>query len=173
MSRTRILAILVVIIVIFAAISFYLTSKPTSFSVSVAASTSVGAAESPITFTAIPSASSASISSVVWNFGDGANQTVNGATVTHTYENGGHYLVLAQVTASVQSFLFSSPSAGSNSLALFPLTVQPSLTQTEAQEASVPTISFPSAANPSAPVFNVGDVVHPVGGFLELPANSN
>jgi len=62
---------------------------------------------------------------------------------------------------------------GSNGMALFPLVVQPSLTPDQAQEASVPTISFPSAANPTAPIFNVGDVVHPVGGFLEAPTNSN
>jgi ABC-type transport system substrate-binding protein len=56
---------------------------------------------------------------------------------------------------------------------LFPLTVQPSLTADQAPEASVPTISFPSVTNPTAPVFGVGDVIHPVGGFLEAPANSN
>jgi ABC-type transport system substrate-binding protein len=166
-------AALVVIVIIVAAVGFYLTTKPASFSVSVATSESVGVAGSPITFTVIPSLSSASISSVLWNFGDGVNQTVSGASTTHTYVNGGRYLIFAQVSATVQSFLFSSPSVGSNSLALFPLTVQPSLTQADAQEASVPTIGFPSADNPTAPIFNVGDVAHPVGGFLETPSNSN
>jgi len=166
-------ALIVIVIIIVAGVVFYFTTKPTTLSVSVATSESVGTAGSPITFTAIVSPSSASISSVVWNFGDGANQTVSGASTTHTYADGGRYLVFAQVTASVQSFLFSNPSVGSNSLALFPLTVQPSLTQAQAQEASVPTVNFPSAANPTAPVFNIGDVVHPVGGFLEAPLNFN
>jgi PKD repeat protein len=108
---------------------------------------------------------------VVWNFGDGTNET--GPSVTHTFSDGGRYLIFAQVTATHQSFLFSSSVTGSNNVALFPLTVEPSLTQDQAQEASVPTINFPSATNPTAPIFNVGDVVHPVGGFLEVPANSN
>jgi len=82
-------------------------------------------------------------------------------------------LVLAQVTATYQSFLFQSSLVGSNSLALLPLTVEPSLAADQVAMASVPTINFPSATNPTAPLFNVGDVVHPVGGFLELPANSN
>jgi ABC-type transport system substrate-binding protein len=168
-----IFAVLVVLIILVAAVSFYLTMKPTPLSVSVATSASVGAAGSPITFTAIPTPSSASISSVVWSFGDGTNQTVNGASTNHTYASSGRYLILAEVTATFQSFIVSSSSMGSNSLALFPLTVQPSLTPDQAQEASVPTISFPSAANPTAPVFNIGDVVHPVGGFLETPTNSN
>jgi ABC-type transport system substrate-binding protein len=58
-------------------------------------------------------------------------------------------------------------------MALFPLTIEPSLSQNQGQEASVPTISLPTSTNPTAPVFNTGDVVHPVGGFLEAPANSN
>jgi len=173
MSRTKILAVIIVLIIIVGAITFFVTLKPTALSVSVATSASVAVAGSPVTFTAIPTPSSASISSVVWNFGDGTNQTVNGASTNHTYTNGGRYLILAQVSATSQSFILSSSSMGSNGLALFPLVVQPSLTSEEAQEASVPTISFPSAANPTAPVFNVGDVVHPVGGFLEAPANSN
>jgi ABC-type transport system substrate-binding protein len=171
-SRVRILAVLVILIIVVAAVSFYLITKPTTLSVSVATSTSVMTAGSPVTFTVIPTPSSASISSVVWNFGDGTNETVSGASTNHTYTNGGRYLILAEVTAA-QSFILSSSSMGSNSLALFPLTVQPSLTPDQAQEASVPTISFPPAANPTAPIFNVGDVVHPVGGFLEAPANSN
>jgi ABC-type transport system substrate-binding protein len=166
-------ALVVIVIIIVAGVGFYFTTKPTSLSVSVATSMSVGTAGSPITFTAIPSLSSASISSVLWNFGDGVNQTISGATTTHTYANGGRYLILAQVTATYQSFLFPGSTVGSNGMTLFPLVVQPSLTPDEAQEASVPTISFPSATNPTAPVFNVGDVVHPVGGFFEAPANSN
>jgi ABC-type transport system substrate-binding protein len=173
MNRTRILAIIVIVIVVVGAVGFYFTTKPAKLSVSVGTSTSVGAAGSPITFTAIPSLSSASISSVVWNFGDGVNQTVSGATTTHTYANGGRYLVLAQVTATSQSFLFSSSVVGSNSIALFQLTVEPSLAADQAGEASVPTINFPSATNPTAPVFNAGDVLHPAGGFLEEPTNSN
>ena len=156
-----------------ATVSYYYASKPSSLSISIASSTSVGTAGSPITFTVIPSLASASLSSVAWNFGDGVNQTVSGATVTHTYADGGHYLVLAQATATLQSFLFTSSTIGSNSLALYPLTVQPNLTPDQAQEASVPTISFPSSANPTAPVFNAGEVVSPTGGFLETPANSN
>ena len=160
-------------IIVVGAITFFVTMKPTALSVSVATSMSVGAAGSPVTFTAIASPSSASISSVVWNFGDGTNQTVSGASTTHTYANGGRYLILAEVTATSQSFIIPSSAVGSNSLALFPLTVQPSLTSDQAPEASIPTISFPPATNPTAPVFNAGDVVHPVGGFLNAPANSN
>ena len=172
-SRTRILAVLVVLIILVGAVSVYLSAKPTALSVSVATSTSVAAAGSPITFTAITSPSSVSINSILWNFGDGTNQTVSGPMATHTYANGGRYLILAQVIATSQSLLISRSATGSNGMALFPLTVQPSLTADEAQEASVPTIAFPVTTNPAAPIFNVGDVVHPVGGFLELPANSN
>ena len=172
MNRTTILAVIVIAIVIVSAATYFISTKPTSMSVSVATSTSVGTAGSPITFTAIPSLSSASISGVVWNFGDGVNQTVSGASTSHTYASGGRYLVLAQVTASVQSFLFPSSVMSSNSIALYPLTVEPSLSPDQADEASVPTINFPTS-NPTAPVFNVGDVVQPVGGFLQAPANSN
>jgi peptide/nickel transport system substrate-binding protein len=142
-------------------------------SVLVSTSTSVETAGSPITFTAIPSPTSATITSVVWNFGDGVNQTVSGASTTHAYANGGRYLILAQATVAYQSFLFPGSAIASNSLALFPLTVQPSLAADQTDKASVPTIDFPAATNPTAPLFNVGDVAHPVGGFLELPANSN
>jgi len=171
-SRTVAAVLVIVIVVVASVVGFYLMAKPTSVSISVATSASVGTAGSPVTFTAIPSVSSASISSVVWNFGDGANQTVNGASTTHTYTNGGRYLILAEVTTTSQGLIPSSV-VSSNSLSLFPLTVLPSLTQDQSQEASVPTVSFPSATNPTAPLFNVGDIVHPVGGFLEAPANSN
>ena len=173
MSRTKVLAILAIIIVIIAAVSIYQTTRPISLSVSVASSTSVATAESPVTFTVIPTPSSVSISSVVWNFGDGANQTTSGASTTHTYANGGLYLVFAQVTATYQSFLISSTVVGSNGLALFPLRVEPNLPSDEAPEASVPTVSFATVANPTAPVFDIGAVVYPTGGFLELPSNSN
>jgi ABC-type transport system substrate-binding protein len=173
MNRTTILAVSVLVIIVVASVSVYLSTRPIALSVSVATSTSVGTAGSPITFTVLLSPSSASVSSVVWNFGDGSNQTVSGASTTHTYTNGGHYLILAQVTATSQSIILPSSALGSNSLALFPLIVQPSLTSDQAPEASIPTISFSPATNPTAPVFNTGDVVHPVGGFLEPPANSN
>jgi ABC-type transport system substrate-binding protein len=172
-SGTKILAVIIVLIIVVGAITYLVILKPTGLSVSVGTSTSVGTAGSPITFTAIPSLSSASISSVVWNFGDGTNQTISGASATHTYTDGGHYLILAQVTATYQGFLFPGSAMGSNGMALFPLVVEPSLTSDQAQEASVPTIDFPRAANPTAPVFNAGDVVDPVGGFLEKPTNSN
>ncbi|MFI5449785.1 MAG: ABC transporter substrate-binding protein [Candidatus Bathyarchaeia archaeon] len=173
MDRTKILAIIVVVIVIVAAVGFYLTSRPIQFSVSVATSTSVGTVGSPITFNAILSDSSVTVSSVVWNFGDGVNQTVAGISTTHTYLNGGRYLVLAQVTATHQSLLFSSSAVASNSLALFPLTVEPNLLADQADKVSVPVISFPSATSPAPPVFNAGDALHPIGRFLEVPTNSN
>lgn len=173
MNRTKVLAVIVVAIIIIAAVGFYLTTRPVQLSVLVASSTSVGTTGSPITFTVILSPSSTSIVSVVWNFGDGANQTANGATITHTYANSGRYLVFAQVTASYQGFLFSTTVMGSNGLALFPLPVEPNVPRDQASEVSVPTINFPWATNPTAPVFAVGDVVNPVGGFLELPSNSN
>ena len=173
MSRTRILAGLLVVIVVLAAVfGYYSLSKP-QLSILVSASSSVATAGSPITLTVIPSLQSASVSSVAWNFGDGVNQTNSGSSTTHTFANGGHYLVLAQAAVTYQNFLFPNSAVASNSMALFPLTVQPTLTQDQAQETSVPTISFPSASNPTAPVFNAGDTVHPVGGFLEAPANSN
>jgi ABC-type transport system substrate-binding protein len=173
LSRAKVLAIGVIIIVILAAVGIYLTTRPISLAVSIAASTSVGTAGSPVSFTVIPTPSSVSVSSVVWNFGDGVNQTVSGASTTHIYANGGRYLVFAQVTATYQSLLITSTVVGSNGLALFTLTVEPNLPPDQAPDASVPTISFAAAVNPTAPVFNVGDIVHPVGGFLELPANSN
>jgi len=173
LSRTKVLAIVVVVILIVAVLSIYLTSRPVSLAVSVAASTSVGTAGSPVTFTVIPTPSSVSVTSVVWNFGDGTNQTSSGVSTTHTYANGGRYLIFAQVTANYQSFLIASTVTGSNGLTLFALTVEPNLSSADAQEASVPTISFAAATNPTAPVFNVGDSVQPSGGFLELPANSN
>jgi len=141
-------------------------------SISVASSSSVGSVGSSISFTAIPSLTSASISSVVWFFGDGTNQTVNGPTTNHTYTNGGSYLVLAQVTATVQNLIISNSVSADNSLALFPIVIQPTLTQAQAQNASVPTINFP-ATNPNAPLVSVGDSVNPIGGFLEAPSNAN
>jgi len=173
LSRARVLAVAVIIIVVVAALGLYLTTRPISFAVSVASSTSVGTAGTPITLTVIPTPSSVSISSVLWNFGDGTNQTVNSASTTHTYTNSGQYLVFAQVTATYQNSFITSTVVGSNGLALFPMTVEPNLPADQASEASVPTISFARTANSTAPVFNVGAVVKPVGGFLELPGNSN
>ena len=173
LSRIKILAVVVVLIIVVGAVSYYLTSKPTPLSVSVATSTSVATAGSPVTFTAIVTPSSASISSVVWNFGDGTNQTVSGPSTTHTYTNDGRYLILAQVTAASQGLFGSSSSTGTNNMALFSLAVQPNLTPDQAPEASIPTISFLPAINPTAPVFTAGDVLHPFGGFLNAPANSN
>jgi len=173
MSRVKVLAISVVLIILIGAVTLYLNTKPPALSVSVGTSTSIGSAGFPITFTAIPNPSSATITSVAWSFGDGTNQTVSGPTTVHTYANSGRYLVLAQVTATYQTVIISTTLVASNSLGLFAITVQPSLTTIQAQEASVPTISFPAVTNPMAPVFSVGDVVHPVGGFLEAPSNSN
>ena len=171
MSRTKILAGIVLVIIVVAAVGVYFSTSKPPLSVSITSSASVGTAGSPISFTAIVTPSSASIGTVLWNFGDGVNQTVNGATTTHTFSNGGRYLILAQVTATYQNFLLSSSLMGSNSMALFSLIVQPSLDQ--AANEAVPNIILPFATNPTAPIFNVGDVVHPVGVFAELPANSN
>nr|WP_294927235.1 PKD domain-containing protein [uncultured Flavobacterium sp.] len=38
------------------------------------------------------------VKSVKWIFGDGATQTVNGTTVSHTYAAGGTFAVKADVT---------------------------------------------------------------------------
>jgi len=173
MNRSKVLAAAVILIVIIAAAAAYLTTRPVQLSVSVASSTSVGTTASPITFTVILTPSSASVVSVLWNFGDGTNQTGDNATISHTYENGGRYLIYAQVTASYQSLLVSSTLMGSNSAALFPLVVESNVPETQAADVSIPTVNFPSATNPTAPIFSVGDILHPVGGFLESPSNSN
>jgi len=38
--------------------------------------------------------------SIKWNFGDGAQQTVNGTTANHTYAQAGTYTAIATVTTS-------------------------------------------------------------------------
>ena len=96
------------------------------------------------------------ISSVVWNLGDGANQTVSGASISHTYANGGRYLVFVQVTGTYQSFLIPSTVTASNGLALFPLTVEPNLPPDQAPNLSIPTINFPSSTNPTALSLRLG-----------------
>jgi peptide/nickel transport system substrate-binding protein len=172
---SKLLTVIIALVIIVSAITavIYAISGPLSISVSIATSTNVGTARTSISFTALPSVSGARVINITWNFGDGTNQTTSGPTTTHTYANGGFYLVLAKATISYQNIFRSYSTTVSNNLALFPLEVQSNLTLAQSAEAAVPTINFPASLNPKAPVFSVGDTVYPVGGFLEAPSNMN
>jgi peptide/nickel transport system substrate-binding protein len=163
------------VIIIVAAIlgGLYFLGGPLALSFTIGTSTNVGAAGSPVTFTVFPSVSGATISSVVWNFGDGNTATTSSASTSHTYANGGHYLVEAQVTASYINLLHSYTTTVTNNLALFPLEIQANLSPALATNASVPTINFDVTKNAKAPVFQTGETVYAFGGYLEQPANSS
>jgi ABC-type transport system substrate-binding protein len=173
-AATKVKAISIIVIIIAIAIigGLYFSSAPPHISLSVSTSTSVGTAGTPIAFNVVPSVPSATVSNVTWNFGDGSFQASESNT-THVYENGGRYLILVQATVTSQSFLRSFTTTATNGVALYSLLVQPYLTPDQAQEGSIPIISFRPTLNPTAPVFNVGEEVHPIGDFSELPASSN
>ena len=163
-----------IIVIVIAALIFgglYFSSGPPQVTASVATSTSLGTVGTPITFTAIASPSSANILSTTWNFGDGSNQTTNVPSTTHTYQNGGRYLIWVQISLTYQRLFFSSTATVSNGAALFPLLIQPNLTPDQGAEASIPVIDFLLTQNPKAPVINVGDTLYVIGGFLEPPSN--
>lgn len=175
-ALSKIRAVIIVIILVVAAVVglFYVTSAPPAASISVASSTSVGSAGTPVSFSVIPSVAQATVTSVTWNFGDGTNATVSGPSTSHTYSNGGSYLVLAQATLSQQNPLGAAlVRVVSNTGALFRLQVQPSLSLDVSSKAAVPTINYALDKNPHAPLLSVGETLSPVGGFLQTPSDSS
>ena len=172
LGSKKLVAVIVILIVIVAAVgAYYFSGAPVNISVRLASSTNLGTAGSPVSFSVLTSPAEATVDSVTWLFGDGTNETTSGSETTHTYANGGTYLTMVMVSVTYQSFLRTFSTVVTNGLTLLPLKVQPSLTENEAQYASVPTIDFQLSKNPSAPVLAVGEVVDPVGGFLQQPAN--
>jgi len=172
-SRKWIAVIIAVILVVAAVVLIFATAATPTIKIGLATSTSVGIADTPIKFAVLPSVSGASVVSVVWNFGDGTNTTTSGGNTTHTFAQGGHYLVYVSATVKYQSNIFvSSTQTVTNSLNLFPLQIQSNVSTSEASNIAIPTISFTSQAGAS-PLFNAGTSVGFVGGFLESPTNSN
>jgi peptide/nickel transport system substrate-binding protein len=172
---SRVIAIIIVVILLVAAAvaALYVASRPPSLSVSVSSpSNSVGVVGENVSFTAVPSVSGAKISQVTWNFGDGTTKTASGTTVSHVYSDPGSYLISASISTSYTSLFIPYTISGTSDKNLYPLQIQDNLSQAQGQNVSVPTINFETALNPGAPVFSVGDVVHPAAGYLELPPNS-
>lgn len=171
-SKILVVAILVIIIIVAAFISIsYLVTKPPNVSFSIASSTSVGTAGSPITFTVI-SQGSVTPTNTTWNFGDGNITSSTATTISHTYSDGGNYLVSAQVTASGGNFIHALSGSATNDMELFPLEIQSNVTLDQSQNISVPTINFESTSQVS-PVVSVGQSVALSGGYLQQPTNTN
>jgi len=172
-SRKWVALVVALIIVIAAVVAILETSSAPVITLRLAASTNEGVAGSPITFMLLPSVSGASITAVSWNFGDGANATTSTGNATHSYSSGGHYIVYAQATVKYQANIISSSTqVVTDSLNLFTLQIQPNVPGSEASNIAVPSITFTSASA-NSPLFNVGQSVALIGGFLEAPANSN
>jgi peptide/nickel transport system substrate-binding protein len=172
-SRKLTAVVLIVILVVAAAIAvLYVASRPPAFSVSAKSSSSIGVVGKSVSFLATPSISGVNVNHVTWNFGDGTVETA-GANASHVYANPGSYLVSAQVSGSYQSMLVSYSVSGGSNQTLIPVQIQDNLSEAQSQYVSVPTVNFQTTLDPTAPVFNTGQVVHPIGGFLELPLNSN
>jgi ABC-type transport system substrate-binding protein len=176
-TKTVAAIVLVVIIIAAAATAILYTGSLSGshpqLSIAIASSTNVGTARTPVSFNVISNPANAIIQSVSWNFGDGTNATTTNATTVHIYANGGYYLVSAQVTANLQGLVGTSNVTVTNDMALFPIQIQANVNLEQSTLASIPTINFLVANNSKAPLFDVNEIVYPVGGFLEAPSNGN
>ena len=169
----RLGAVIVAVIIVAAAIIVIFAASPApSISIRIAASTNVGVAGSPISFTIIPSVSGSSVTSASWNFGDGVNATTDTGNATHAYADGGHYVVYVKADVKYQGTITSTTEVVTNSLSLFNLQIQPAVPTSEASNIAVPSINFVSP-NGNSPLLNVGQTANLIGGYLESPANSN
>ncbi len=131
-SRTMIIAVVLVIVLIVAGLGIYLSlskapTAPTKpGSLSSYASYSVASQGTTITFYSGTSISSSSIKNITWNFGDGVVKTYNGSSglsVQYTYPNPGNYLVYDQLVTT-------SNFVTNNSFNLVPVSITPSVTST-------------------------------------------
>jgi ABC-type transport system substrate-binding protein len=110
---------------------------------------------------------------VLWDFGNGVNETTSGGNATYSYAYGGHYLVYAKATVHYQaSFIASATKVVTNSMSLFSVQIEQNVSTSDASDIAIPSLSFVSTT-PGSPLFNVGQSVSLFGGYLEAPANSN
>ena len=162
-ARAAIVGIIIVILVVAAGAGYYLyTSQKVTISQISLAPTSLTASQGAgITFTVYGKASGAALNI---SFGDG--QYASAASVTHTYANPGTYLVAAQETLNGQ--VVSSTNNVTRVVQITPV-VNDSL----APLISIPTISFNTTIDATAPVVTANAPVILSGGFLEAPTGNS
>ncbi len=170
----KILAVVVAVIIIIAAIIavlLFTISGPLSVSFTISSSGSIFSTGQSVPFS-VNQNSSASITSVAWNFGDGQNQTTGTGSTSHSYSNGGLLILFPQRLLPVSKSSFRLLQDRLQTICLCTLLRSSHLTEAEGQTAAVPTIDFQPSLNAKEPIFNVGETVNVFGGFLESPGNS-
>jgi len=167
MAKTVLVGIIIVIILIAALATYFLLPKHTvqvqAQAISVAPTSFLVIQGTPITFSFFNVQKGATLEI---NFGDGNVINTTSTNVTYTYKYGGHYLVL--VKEYIGNKLVSS-----NINSTLPITVQPSVPSNLSDLVSIPTISFNSTRNPSAPIVNEGETLYLYAGYLQPPSGQN
>ena len=166
-AKTVLVGIIIVIILIAAVAAYFLIPKHTvqvqAQAVEVAPTSFLVIQGTSITFSFFNVQKGATLEI---NFGDGNVINTTSTNITYTYKYGGHYLVL------VEEYI-GNKLVSSNANSTLPITVQPSIPSNLTGLVSIPTISFNSTRNPSAPVVNVGETLYLYAGYLQPPSGQN
>jgi len=164
-AKTLLVGIIIVIILIAAVAAYFLLPKHTvqAQAISVAPTSFLVIQGTPITFSFFNVQKGATLEI---NFGDGNVINATSTNVTYTYKYGGHYLVL------VEEYI-GNKLVSSNINSTLPITVQPSIPSNLSDLVSIPTISFNSTRNPTAPIVNVGETLYLYAGYLQPPSGQN
>ncbi|MGC9135153.1 MAG: ABC transporter substrate-binding protein, partial [Caldisphaera sp.] len=162
-SKGVIIGIAIIIIVI--GISVYIaTRKPSSMS------TALNTSSSYKSFSAITTSSSALAAGSSVNFylpsfptnakyalvyfGDGNIKNISSQYTSYVYKYPGRYMIMYNFYTNKGSLI------GGSSQSLIELTVSPNVSLELAPLISVPTITFNSTENPTAPLFNVSQKIY-------------
>jgi len=167
MAKTVLVGIIIVIVVIAAVAAYLLLPRHSvqvqAQAISVAPTSFLVIQGTSITFSFFNVQKGATLEI---NFGDGNVINTTSTNITYTYKYGGHYLVL------VEEYI-GNKLVSSNANSTLPITVQPSIPNNLTGLVSIPTISFNSTRNPTAPVVNVGETLYLYAGYLQPPSGEN
>jgi len=167
MAKTVLIGIIIVIILIAAVATYFLiprhTAQVQAQAIAVAPTSYLLTQGTPITLSIFNVQKGATLSI---NFGDGNVINTTSSNVTYTYQYGGHYLVL--VNEYIGNKLVSSTANSS-----LPIVVEPIIPSNLTGLVSIPTISFNSTRNPTAPIVNVNQTLYLYAGYLQQPSGQN
>ncbi|AFZ70555.1 PKD domain protein,extracellular solute-binding protein, family 5 [Caldisphaera lagunensis DSM 15908] len=174
-----IIAGIVIIVIVIIGIGVYFATRKSSVSTStktsstssiqqlsaVSVSTNTLIAGSKVNFY-LPNFPSGTKYAILYT-GDGNEINVTSQYASYVYKYPGRYLVMYNVYSSKGSLI------GGSYQNLIELTVSPNISDKIAPLITVPTITFNSTENPTAPLFNVSQKIYLIGSFLQPPSGQN
>ena len=160
-----IILIVILAVAIGATLSIYEASKPTK-QISITTTSEAATQGSSITFNVLNLRSDGQ---ATLYFGDGQSATgltSGSASASHTYANGGTYLVTVVETVS-------GTEVSSTDSSMETIQITPSVSSANAPLISIPVISMNATLNPNEPVVAENTPAYFSGGYLEAPSGTN